>query len=97
MANQRERCVLGGGEGALLWGGLVCGALVRASHLCHYQLSSEISVVGKKINCSLTPAISLWRRGDNYPRLWSQRPGLTFRSTGGMRPTKTSSLLPPSV
>lgn len=54
-----------------LSGGLVCGTLVRASHLCHYQLNSEISVVGREINCSLTPAISLWRRGDNYPPLWS--------------------------
>ena len=87
----------GGGGGALLWGGLVCRTLVRASHLCHYQLSSEISVVGQKINCSLTPAISLWRRGDNYPPLWSRRPGLTFRSMGCIRPMKTSSLLPPGV
>lgn len=47
---------------------------MRASHLCHYQLNSEISVVGKKnINCLLTPAISWWRRSDNYPALWSPR------------------------
>lgn len=54
-----------------LSGGLVCSTLARASHLCHYQLNSEISVVGREINCSLTPAISLRRRSDNYPPLWS--------------------------
>lgn len=52
--------------GTLLSGRLVCSTPVRASHLRHYQLNSEISVVGKKINCSLTPAISL-QRSDNYP------------------------------
>lgn len=68
------------------FGSWVYGAappVVGPSHLHLDQLDNEISGVRveSEINCSPTPAISLWRRSDNYHRFGLRGHCLTFSST----------------
>lgn len=81
------------------FGSWVYGAAlpVGPSHLRGDQLDNEISGVRveSEINCSPTPAISLWRRSDNYHCFGLRGHCLTFSSTESGWEVGGSLRLPP--